>query len=267
MATRTFPLTTTISLFARIGHGSLRVTAVDGLAEAVVTLTARTESSDTLDRTTVELRGSTLQITSPRQGGVFELVGGRAHDAIDFDVTVPTGTPLKITTVTADVAVIGRCGSADIAAGTSEVNVDHVDGDLRLRYGSGNCHIERVSGAVQTRSGSGAGQFGEVGGALAAAYGSGQLDVDVARGPVRFRAGSGGATIAAIYGNADLATGTGEISLGIPAGVAAYVDLTTGSGVLDPQVAISETSTAGGRSISIRARTGTGDIHVRRAVA
>jgi hypothetical protein len=267
MTTKTFAITHPISLVARIGHGSLRVTALDDLTEACVTVTARTERSEILDRTTVVLQGSTLQISSPRQGGVFDLLGARTREAIDIEVLVPSGTPLKISSNTADVTVIGRCGNADIASGASEVTANHIDGDLRLRYGSGNCHVERVTGSVQTRSGSGAARFGEVGGALTSACGSGQLEVGTAHGAVRFRAGSGRAMLGAIYDDVDLASGSGEISVGVPAGVPARLDLTTGSGQVDPQLAISQTPTAGSRAITIRARTGSGDIHLFRAVA
>ena len=86
-----------------------------------------------------------------------------------------------ISTHTADVTVTGRCGNADIASGASDGSADHVDGDLRLRYGSGNCHIERVAGSVRTRSGSGAAHFGEVAGALTSACGSGQLEIGTAK--------------------------------------------------------------------------------------
>jgi hypothetical protein len=267
MTTKTFALTQPINLVARIGHGSLRVTALDDLREARVTLTARNEGSEILDRTTVELRGGTLQISSPRQGGVFDLFGGRTRDAIDVEVAVPSGTPLKISSNTADVTVIGRCGDSDIASGASEVNADHIDGDLRLRYGSGTCHIERVTGSVLTRSGSGAARFGEIDGTLTSACGSGQLEVGIARGAVRSRAGSGGATLGAVYADVDLASGSGEISIGVPAGVSARLDLTTGSGRVDPELPISPTPAAGGRAITIRARTGSGDVHLFRAVA
>ena len=69
-----FPLVGPISLAARLGHGSLTVAARDGLTEAAVTLTAR--DRDQLDRITVEMRGSTLTVQAPRQGGLSDLIGG-----------------------------------------------------------------------------------------------------------------------------------------------------------------------------------------------
>jgi hypothetical protein len=262
MTTKTFAITNPISVLGRIGHGSFRVTALDGATEASVTLTARIETSDVLERTTVELQNSTLQIISPRQGGVFELFGGRNRDAIDVEVTVPSGTALKISTVTADVTVIGRCGTADVASGASEFTADHVDGDLRLRYGSGNSHIDQVAGSVQIKTGSGSAQLREVGGACSSVCGSGRLEIGTAHGAVRFRGGSGGASLGAIYDNVDLASGSGEIRIGVPAGVSARLDLNTGSGHVDPGLPVSQTPAAGGRAITIRARTGSGDVQL-----
>jgi hypothetical protein len=264
MTTKTFAITDPINLVLRLGNGSVRITTVDGLTQASVTLTPRAEPSEVLARTTVELRGTTLHITSPRQGGVFDLFGGAGRDALDIDVTVPTGTAVKIGAFKTDIALIGRCGNADIAAGAAEITADHVDGDLRLRYGSGNCRVERVSGSVQVKSGSGTAHFGEVGGALTLACGSGALEVDTARGAVRFRTGSGTATLGAIYGDVDLASGSGEFSIGVPAGVSARVDLTSGAGQVDPQLPVSQTR-ASGPAITIRARTGRGDVRLFRA--
>jgi hypothetical protein len=267
MTTKTFAVTKPISVVARIGHGSFRITAVDDLTEARVTLTARSGSSDVLGRTTVELNGATLHITSPRQGGIFDVFGARKHDAIDVEVTVPSGTALKIGSFTADITVLGRCGAADLASGASNVSADYVDGDLRLRVGSGNCHVGRVSGSVQSRSGSGTVQFGEVGGKLSCACGSGRLEVSESHGAVRFRTGSGSATLDTIHDDVDLATGNGELRVGVPAGLSARLDLTTAGGQVDSQLPVSARSTGTGRAITIRARTGSGDVHLFRAAA
>jgi DUF4097 and DUF4098 domain-containing protein YvlB len=266
MTTKTFAITEPINLLGRIGHGSYRITTLDNLTEATVTLTTRSKGSDILDRTTVELRGRTLQINSPRQGGILDIFSNRNRDAIDVEVAVPSGTPLKLSSLSGEFTVTGRCGSADLASGATGVSADHIDGDLRLRYGSGDCDIERVTGAVQVKSGSGTVNLGSVGGALASTSGSGRLEVDSVHGAVRLRAGSGGAMLGAVYDDVDLATGSGELRIGVPAGVSAQLDVSTGSGRVDPQLPISESST-GGRAITIRVRTGSGDVHLFSAAA
>jgi DUF4097 and DUF4098 domain-containing protein YvlB len=265
MTTNTFPITAPISLLVRVGRGSLRVSAVDNLPEASVVINARPGSDDTAERTVVELRGRTLAITAPRPQGLFDRFKGRGNEALDIEVTVPSGTPLKISSVTSDITVTGRSGHCDISTGASAVNAEFIDGDLRLRTGSGDCQIERVSGSAQIHAGSGTAQLGEIGGALTLATGSGRLDVRTARGSVRFRTGSGGATLGAIYDDVDLASGKGEMSIGVPAGLTARLELTTGSGLVDSDLPISANSTGSGRPVTIRARTGSGDVRLFRA--
>ena len=73
MTTTTFPLDGPINLHARAGHGSLTVHADDAVTEAIVTLEPKLADSDIAERTTVELRGHTLFVTTPRRGGLFDL--------------------------------------------------------------------------------------------------------------------------------------------------------------------------------------------------
>jgi len=269
MSTTTFPLSGPTGLQLRIGSGSLTVHARDGLTEASVTLVPRLADSDIAERTLVELRGSTLYVMSPRQGGIFDLpiLGGHRHNhnAMDVTVTLPSGSAVKATTSTADIAVDGRCGTADIASGGSTISLDEVDGDLRLRYGSSTCQVGRVSGSVELRSGSGDARFGEIGGELSSARGNGRLDVTAVHGPVRTRSGSGPTTLAAVHADVDVASGAGELAIGIPAGQAARLDVTTGSGRVDSELPVGEKPARSGETITIRAKTGSGDVRLFRA--
>ena len=268
MTTRTFPLSGPITVVGRIGHGSFRIDARDDLHEATVTLEARGDST-VLDRATVELRGNTLTVNLPRQGGVFDLpiLGGRGRgaDAVDVTVTVPTGTSAKVTSFTADIVTTGRIGSSDLTSGVAAVDVEAVDGDLRLRDGSGRAEVGSVRGAVQTRSGSGTAHFGEVGGALTFACGSGDITVDTARGPVRTRAGSGDASLLSVFDDVDFVSGSGSITVGLPAGRSARLDVTTGSGRVESELPVESKATSTQRPILLRIRTGSGDIKLVRA--
>lgn len=264
-----FPLDGPIRLQGRIGHGSFTVNECDGLSEATVTLAPRNRSGDLLGATTVELRGDTLVVTTPRQGGIFDLglLGSRGHqrEAIDITVTVPSGTAVKISSYTADITVTGRSGAADVASGSSRIALEHVDGDLRLRYGSGTAQVGAVSGSVEARSGSGDACFGEIGGALSAGCGSGNLEVSAVRGSLRSRAGSGAASIGAVYGDVDVACGSGSIAIGLPAGRSARLDVTTGSGRVNSELPVEDAPTAQSTPITVRARTGSGNVRLFRA--
>ncbi|MGI8921787.1 MAG: DUF4097 family beta strand repeat-containing protein [Solirubrobacteraceae bacterium] len=269
MTTKTFPLSGPTSLQLRVDSGSLTVHARDGLTEASVTMAPRVTDSDIVDRTLVELRGSTLHVIAPRQRGIFDLpiLGKRQHNrsAMDVTVTVPSGSAVKATTFTADIAVDGRCGTAEIASGSSTISLEEVEGDLRLRYGSSNCHVGRVSGSVELRSGSGDARFGEIGGELSSGRGSGELDATAVHGRVRTRSGSGRTTLRAVHSDVDLASGSGELAIGIPAGQPARLDMVTGSGQVDSELPVEEKPATSDDAIMIRAKTGSGDIRLFRA--
>jgi hypothetical protein len=267
MTTKSFPLTGPIDLQARIGRGSLVVHAQDGLTEATVTVTARHPGGGGADRISVALDGPTLTVQAPREGGIFDLpfFGNRGRDAVDVKIDVPSGTAVKLTTVSADITVRGRVGGADIAAGAADVGVERVDGDLRVRYGSGSCSVAAVSGSVESRSGSGTIRFGEIAGDLSCVCGSGELDVRVVRGSVRSRAGSGSASLRAVYGDVDLASGSGPMSIGLPAGRPARLEVTTGSGRVDSELPIDDVPMSKRDPITVRARTGSGNIRLFRA--
>jgi len=186
------------------------------------------------------------------------------RDALDVDITVPPGTALKIASFATDLTVYGRTGSADITSGVTTTRLVEVDGDLRLRYGSGPAHVDRVSGTAVLKYGSGDVEFDEVGGALDLACGTGNLDLGIAHGSVRMRSGSGRVAIGRAEGDVELVCGSGGMSIGLPAGQAAKLDVLTGSGRLDSTLPVEQTAPSG-PAISIRARTGNGDIHLFRA--
>lgn len=263
----TFPLTRPIKLEIRLGHGSIRIDARDGLAEAVVRLTPRDSNSDVLDQVSVELQGTTLLVANPRQRGLGDLIGRwRPHrDSIDAVIEIPTDTAVKIATATAEVAVTGRCGPADVAAGASDVAFDTVNGDLRMRYGSAETRIGAVTGSAQLRGGTGAARFGEVRAGLDCAFGTGELSAGVVCGGVRARAGSGSVDIGAAHGDVDVALGSGPITIGLPAGLCARVSATSGSGQVRSDFPVENTQARGSQSITVRARTGHGDVRLLRS--
>lgn len=270
MRSYTFPLVGPIRLQARLDRGSVVVEAVDGLTDARVELTPRRQDSDIAERVEVDLRGDQLVVTAPREGGVFDMLfsANRGRLALDTLIRVPAGTAAKVSTLSADITVRGPAGTLDIASGSADVTVEQVGGDLRLRYGNGHCDVGRVDGSVTSRSGSGTARFGRIEGALSAACGSGELTVASVGGPVRSRAGSGRFTLARVDGDVDLASGSGPMSIGLPAGRAARLDVTTGSGRVDSELPIHDrpgVSVSKARPIRVRARTGSGDIRLFRA--
>jgi hypothetical protein len=262
------PLNGPIDLVARLGHGSITVAARDNLSEALVRLTPRHDQREILERCTVEMQGTTLLVLGPRQGGWADLLGGwrRSHETIDAVINVPSGTPVKISSASEEITVTGACGDTDIATSAGRILVEAVTGNLRLRYGRGDSRIATVTGSVDLASGGGSAHFGAVGGSLRCKFGSGDIDADVVRGDVQARAGSASARLGAVYGDVDLAFGSGPVQIGLPAGVVAHVDMTTGTGQVHSDLPVEETTVSAGPATDVRVRTGTGDIRILRAV-
>lgn len=267
MSKHSFPIDGPINLLVRIGHGSVSVDTADDLDAATVDIEAGKNAGDLLDQTVVMMSGRTLTVAAPRQGGIFDLplFGRRGGRSLDVKVVVPTGTAVKISTVTAPITVVGRVGGADLAFGAAEAGLRHVEGDLRLRYGSGTARVVQVSGSVELRSGSGSASFGEIGGALNAGCGSGDLEVHVIRGAVRSRCGSGTARLGEVHGDVDLATGSGGLEIGLPTGVSARLDVHSGSGHVSSELPIEDKPTSTTDVITVRAKTGSGDVRLFRA--
>ena len=89
--------------------------------------------------------------------------------------------------------------------------------------------------------------------------------IGTARGSVRSRSGSGNARFDAVYGDVDFASGAGQVSIGLPAGVAARLDVQTGTGDVVSDLPIEDRRTGTGTSITVRARIGSGDVRLFRA--
>lgn len=271
MSTSSYPVSGPVDLQVRLGYGRLTVHAEENVSEATVDITPRDPNSDYARRTVVEMRHSTLVVHSPKpRGTVFDIpiFGGRfsERDALDVEITVPARTTMKIGSWGTDLVLIGRAGTTDISSGSTTITIDQVDGDLRLRYGSGPTQVQRVTGSVQVRSGSGTVTFGDVGGSLDVGCGSGSLDVGNAGGRVRMRTGSGQASIGAAGGDVDLTSGSGGLSVGLRPGQPARLDVVTGAGQLRSDLPIEEARPNSSLPpITVKARTGSGDVRIFRA--
>jgi hypothetical protein len=267
---KSFPLTGPLRLEIRIAHGAVTVETADDLTEASVHIETDKHGAELLSQTAVEMRGSTLAVVAPRQGGIFDLAifgGRRTGRGLDVKVVVPSGSDVKIATFTAPIRIPGRVGDADLAFGASEAAVRDVDGDLRLRFGSGTAKAVQVKGSVQLRSGSGDAQLGEVHGDLNCGCGSGNLQVRRVHGAVRSKCGSGNARLDAVHGDVDVVSGSGVLEIGLPSGVSARLDVHTGSGKVQSDLPIEEAPREATSKITVRARTGSGDVRLFRAAA
>jgi hypothetical protein len=265
----TIPLSGTISLQVRLGHGTIRIETGDHPTQATVRLTPRGGRADTLERVSVELRDGALVVAGPRQGGLTDILRGwrDGRDVLDASIQVPDGSRVTVASASNVITVTGRCGDADIVTAAGQISLDDVDGALRLRYGHADCRAGAVTGPVQLSAGSGSARFASVGGAFTGKLGRGDVEIQVAQGDVHARSGYGAVSVGAVYGDLDVVTGHGPIDLGIPTGVAARVDAVTGHGHVVSDLPVQQEPAHGAAAITIRARSGSGDIRLQQAAA
>lgn len=275
MLDRTFPVSGPLELTCQFGSGSLTVNARDQLAEARVMIRSREADLPVEQLFRVELTDDRLEVVQRSEQGSF-LQGmfedlrnfnfGRIFGRAEFDIVIelPTGSAVKAMVMSAAVTSTGRIGATTVGSGSANVQLDEVDGPLRMQSGSGNLLANRVTGPGKVRGGSGNVRIGEIGGPLSINVGSGQVEVEVAHEVVRIRSGSGTTVIEAAERDVDIASSSGTVTIGLRAGQQARLDVATGSGRLNTEMPVQD-SAPSGDAITIRARTGSGDVTVRRA--
>jgi len=269
MLTKNFSLTEPITLDMRMSRARITVHAVEGLTTAEVRLSPSAGSPDITDRCTVELNGTNLRVSMPKGPGAGFDGGrrgpGRGREGVDAEIVVPSRTALHIRSFLGTISADGRLGAVDIAAGSVDVDLDHADGPVRVRQGSGRSALKGAHDSVVVRSGSGDVQIGEAAGSVDVVCASGNLVVGVARAKVRLRAGSGSARLDVANGDVDIVSGSGGVAVGLPAGQVARLDIATGSGQLRTDLPVDDRRPSGGNPITVKARTGSGDILIARS--
>lgn len=168
MLDKIFPVTGELELRCEFRSGSLSIQARDQLAEARVTITPRDAGMPVEQLFRVELIGDRLEVVEqPENGGSLlqSVLGGDlrsfARDRlfgrteVDIVVELPAGSAVRAAVSSAAVQATGRIGTTSIGAGSSDIKLELVDGELKLRGGSGTVTVNRVTGAANVKGGSG----------------------------------------------------------------------------------------------------------------
>jgi len=236
-----------------IGDGTVRLNPTESSG---VTGEIRCSDAGVLDRIEVSTFGGTLRIATPKR-----LFG---NSSIQVDLAVPVGIDLELASGSADLVadvelgkVVLRSGSGDLQvtrcaelsaiSGSGDIAALEVDGDVRVTTGSGDLRVDACGGGLELRTASGDVVIGSV---------TGQLDSKTASGDVR---------VAATSGQVGVKTASGDISIGVADELPAWLDLSTASG--DVRVELNGTAepAPGEPYVSIHARSGSGDITIRKA--
>lgn len=181
-------------------------------------------------------------------------------------VTAPAGSRLAARTGSGDVTTTGTAGRAAVRTGSGEVRTGPVEGDADVTTGSGDVDLGAVAGRGQVRTGSGGVRVAAVGGPAEVRASSGDVHVREVGADLSVRTGSGDVTVSDVRaGQLDLTTGSGALWIGVHAGVAAELDLSSGSGKARSDLVVNEVPSATPLPVRVKGRTGSGDVLVTRA--
>jgi hypothetical protein len=259
------PISVEVDLSMAVGN--VRVVAsdrVDTVVEVRPTDGTRKPDVRAAAETRVDHAGGRLLVeftrhwrhTNPfsRNGSVEVLIELPAGSHLRGDVAVGglhcTGRlgEVRYTTHRGDIAVAAAAGPLDVRTGHGQVRVGAVDGPVVVQNDKGECRIDDVTGDLRLTGVNGGMHVGRAGGDVEARNANGAIRVaEVARGSVV------------------LTTASGELEVGVPAGVAAWLDVRTVGGRLRNSLDATTGPDGAEDTVAIRARTYDGDIVIRRA--
>ncbi len=272
------PITVSVTLKA----GDLRVVASDR-ADAMVTVSPADDET-----VLVELVGGRLTVTDrePKRRGpwVADLIDKlRGPGSRSVSIEVPTGSNLDVDTTYGEVRTIGTLGTCRLRLGYGDVQLDrtaavdmrnrhgdvtveHVDGDAAIAVSSGDIILRTVTGSATVTNNHSNIDIGVVGGTLRLTGTHGEILVSRASSDVSARNAYGGIRIAeAVSGVVDLSTTYGELEVGIAAGTAAWLDVSSSTGSVQNRLASRSGPEGFERSVEVHASTRDGDVVIRRA--
>lgn len=226
MTDYTFETPDPIDLEVRLGSSDIDITATER-ADTYVRVTPTDGDEDSAtDRVRVECHGHRVVIEEVHGVGGLRRNRGR----YDIRVELPSGSAVAVTVGSGDVTTRGLIGS------------------LRAKTGSGDLHVDEC-GPAQVL------------------VGSGDIDIASALNGAVVKSGSGDVVVrSACAGEFDFTTGSGDVRCGIPEGVAAELDMKSGLGSIENRLSSSESKPEASTYIRVRAKTGSGDIVIERAI-
>lgn len=221
--------------FAFDKNGSITLTQMSG--NIVVTGWSRNEVRvrATSDDDNVRVSGSSTRLT-------VEVGGTRRHSDARFELSVPFGVRVAASSMSGDITIRGTRGSVEAHAQNGDIDIDEVTTRLEVSSLNGDITAKNVNGDVAINSTNGEVRLSDVHGAVDVSSVSGDLDLrGITSKTVRAKTTSGdvgfGGTIDPA-GRYDFVSHSGDIGLRIPRDSKAQMSVSTWSGTVDSEFAI-----------------------------
>jgi len=228
---------------------------------------------------TVSFDGGRFRVKVPRRLKLF----GKS-DSVDVRCEVPTGSRVTIENAYGSVRARGVLGDCRIVAKYGGVTADtvanlvleapygstdiaEVTGRLDVTAGHGVLRIAQVQGDARLRASHGTMELGTAAGDVDVAT-SGALTIDRALGDVTARSAHGPIRIREVSGGTiRLDNGHADVDVGVPTGIAAWIDASSAHGRVRNELTPDPAAAASNRSVELHLHANYGNVIIRRITA
>jgi DUF4097 and DUF4098 domain-containing protein YvlB len=265
-----------------VPHGNVRIIA--GKRDDTRVTVLGDTSSDTASQARIEFVNGQLLIKGPQQRRLgWALNWLRGSDPFDVEIELPAGSRVHCKVSMGDYRCEGPLGECRLTTDYGDIRFDE-GGPLHLTTAYGEIHVERavdhaelstsagdlrireIDGTATLKNNYGETRVGEITGDLQVEGLYGEVRVDRARAGVAARTAYGSVRIKEVArGAVELTTTSGELEVGIRAGTAAWLDVSSGSGQVRNSLDAHDSPDGFTDTVEIRARTQDGDILIHRA--
>jgi DUF4097 and DUF4098 domain-containing protein YvlB len=271
------PIAATIDITA--GHVQIHAgDRADTVIEVRPTDASRDADVQAAEQTQVEYANGQLSVKAPKNK-IRSLLG--RPPSIDVTVDLPSDSRVDAKGW-ADFQSQGRIGESTFDTAAGSIRLDQT-GRLKLRTAAGNVSVARSTGHIDVSTSSGKIWIGEIDGAAMVKTSNGDITVGDVTGDVRLITANGDITVyralaavtaktangsvrvgEVVRGSVVLETGFGELELGVREGTAAWLDVSSQHGSVRSDLDASDSPEPSEDTVEVRARTGYGDILIRR---
>jgi DUF4097 and DUF4098 domain-containing protein YvlB len=271
------PITAVIEITA----GRVQINAGDR-ADTVVDVRPRDKNREAdvhaAEQTQVEYAGGQLSVRAPKNK-LRSLLG--RPPSIEVTIELPSDSRVDAKGW-ADYRSEGRIGESSFDTAAGSIRLDQTGG-LKLRTAAGNVSVGRSNGHTDVSTSSGKIWIGEIDGAAVVKTANGDITVGEVTDDVRLNTANGDITVhralaavsaktaygsvrigEVVRGTVVLETSFGELELGVREGTAAWLDVSSQHGSVRSDLEASDGPEASADTVEVRARTGYGDIVIRR---
>lgn len=273
----------TAALRIRFGGGDLNVRAEERDTTDIEVAPSNPSNSADVEHaaaTVVEQRDDEIVVVAPDTKRWF----GR-KPKLDVRVVAPTRSDASIDVESADVRLVGFLGAVDLRSASGDVRFDDAttltvstaSGDVvgvcigkqaKLKSASGDIHIGALGGDGDLTTASGDINVGAVGGDAQCRSASGDVSLGPVDGSASAKTASGDIRLESIRsGTVEIDSASGDIVIGVAEGTAAWLDVHSLSGDVASDLEGANAPDEDAATVTIRARTLSGDVDIRRARA